>query len=54
MNNEIEDTSYEETPHGDGCEPSTLTQQRLLALCLVGVVMWAGIIEAVMFVWEML
>lgn len=47
MNNDIEVGE-----HGDGCEPSTLTRQRLVALCLVGVVTWAVIIQAAMFVWE--
>lgn len=33
-------------------EESTLTPSRLIFWCLVGVVMWAMVIEAVMFVWE--
>lgn len=41
MNEEIE-----QSPHG------TLTVNRLIALVLVGVVAWAGIIQAAMFVWE--
>lgn len=48
MNNEIEDSSYEENPHG------TLTSQRLIALVLCGVIAWAILIQAAMFVWEVL
>lgn len=35
-------------------EESTLTIGRLAFWCIVGVVMWAGIIQAAMFVWEVI